>query len=258
MTTLAFGQTYGDIFAAPGSAVRTTLSIHDAFARAPRHVHENDYLCFVVAGGFRERTGRGSCDLSTGNALLHRGGDWHEDSFGPDGARCLNLHLPASSGWRLDGPWRPSLRARLLVDALAAEAAMEGASDPLASDGLAAELLAALWSATEKQPDGAWLDQLIAVLSESPGRAWSLAELAALVGRHPTHVARAFRSKTGLSIGMYRRRRRVAELCLRLRRSRTALADLAVELGYSDQAHMSRELRGFTGMTPAAYRRAAR
>jgi AraC family transcriptional regulator len=258
MTTLAFGQTYGDVFAAPGGAVRATLSIHDAFARAPRHVHENDYLCFVLAGGFRERTGRGSHEWSTGNAGLHRGGDWHEDSFGPEGARCLNLHLPASTGWQLDGPWRPGLKARLLVEALAAEAALECASDPLASDGLAAELLGALWSVTNERTDGVWLDQLISVLNQSPAHRWSLAQLATLVGRHPTHVARTFRSRTGLSIGMYRRRRRITELCLRLKRSRSALADLASELGYSDQAHMSREFRAFTGMSPAAYRRAAR
>jgi AraC-like DNA-binding protein len=141
---------------------------------------------------------------------------------------------------------------------MAAEAALHRADDRLSSDALAAELIRAVSCASAEEADGVWVSQLLEVLNDEPWRNCTLGALAALVRRHPTHVARAFRRKTGLTIGAYRRRRRVTEVCIRLKRSRADLVDIAAELGYADQSHMNREFRAFAGMSPGAYRRGAR
>lgn len=256
MRPLAFGQTFGEIFAAPRRELHVTLSLHAGGSDTPRHRHENDYICIVMAGAFLETSRRGRVEWRSGDAVFHRGDEWHQDWFASGGARCLNVHLPANLDVRLDaGRLRCSLAARSLAEALAAEAALERVDDALSSEALVAELVAVLSSSPVEARDGVWLRHLIAVLDDDPGRRWTLADLPALIGRHPTHVARAFRSKTGLAVGAYRRRRRITELCLRLRQSDTALAELAVELGYADQAHMNREFLAFAGISPGAYRR---
>jgi AraC family transcriptional regulator len=79
-----------------------------------------------------------------------------------------------------------------------------------------------------------------------------------LAGRHPTHLARAFREATGRSIGEYRRLRRLIALALSLRCTQEPLASLARLHGYADQAHMTREFRRVAGCSPAAWRRRLR
>ena len=61
-----------------------------------------------------------------------------------------------------------------------------------------------------------------------------------------------------MTIGSYRRRQRLIALCLNLRSDVEQLSELALEHGYADQAHMTREFKDFTGITPATYRRRSR
>jgi AraC family transcriptional regulator len=259
MRTLPFGETFGETFNAPGASFQTTLSLHAGSTRTPLHSHANDYVCFVLAGGFRERSSRGSFVWEAGDAICYHAEEWHEDSFGAHGARCINVHLQKGFQLHIESCGRRcNASARSVAEALAAEAALHFASDHLSSDALAAELLGALSCESTKETDDTWVSRLIEVLDDESRRNWTLSALASLVGRHPTHVARAFRRKTGLTIGAYRRRRRLTELCLRLKRTRADLVDIATDLGYADQSHMSREFRAFARISPGAYRRAAR
>ena len=123
MTTLAYGRTFGEVFAASAANVTATLSVHPAGADTPPHAHANDYVCLVLAGRFRERTARGEFDWRPGDAVIHRGEERHQDSFGPTGARCLNLHVPAGLEAEPGGR-RCDPAARSLAEALAAEVAM--------------------------------------------------------------------------------------------------------------------------------------
>ena len=81
-------------------------------------------------------------------------------------------------------------------------------------------------------------------------------ELAALVGRSRFAVYRAFREAYGLAPSDYQRQ-------LRLRAARAllmdgrAIADVATQVGFADQAHLNRWFRRSFGITPGAYRSAA-
>ena len=74
---------------------------------------------------------------------------------------------------------------------------------------------------------------------------------------HPVYLARRFRRHYGRSVGEVRRSSRVGMAVQRLTAGRIELSTLAYDLGYADQAHLSREFKRETGWTPARFRRKA-
>lgn len=82
----------------------------------------------------------------------------------------------------------------------------------------------------------------------------SLADLAQVAGLSPFHFARLFQSAFGLPPHAYlnqvRVRRAEALLATSMR-----LADVAAEVGFADQSHLTRQFKRLTGLTPARYRK---
>lgn len=84
----------------------------------------------------------------------------------------------------------------------------------------------------------------------------SLADAAARLGAHPTHLVRAFSREFGIPPHRYltgRRLDRSRKLLLAGERA----ADVAVAVGFHDQAHLTRHFRRLLGVSPAAYARSA-
>lgn len=74
-------------------------------------------------------------------------------------------------------------------------------------------------------------------------------------GYSPRHFIALFRASVGLTPKHYFRIQRFNEVTRRLAlRPEASLSDLAPELGYSDQAHLTREFRELAGVTPGRYR----
>jgi AraC family transcriptional regulator len=145
-----------------------------------------------------------------------------------------------------------------VAQSLAFEAAAGRYGDGLTLEALLAELEGGLSSPEPAVPERRWLSPILDILDGEPDRPWTLVQLAAIAERHPVYLARAFRAATGLSVGGYRRTRRLIRACIELRTGRVPLSALAADQGYADQAHMTRELRRFLGTTPRAFRRGQR
>jgi AraC family transcriptional regulator len=266
-TALAAGSYFGraEKLRAVGSLrlCRTTYAPHQ---RIPEHVHDAGYLCLVVRGAFRERSGSSEADVVSGAAVLHRPGEEHADRFGEHLSSCLNVAFPpewsARSGDLLDEQG-PALYASPgvvgpLVQRLAHEFELADEASELAIEGLTMELLSVFVRDERRsercQPD--WMAGAIERLrDEEPV---SLAELARAAGVHPSTLARSFRRFHGCSLGQYRRRWRLTRAIDALRASDAPLAEIAAGCGFADQSHLTRALRAETGHTPAALRRGAR
>lgn len=251
MSTLARGSTCGILVPSPFEDV--ALSLHAPDEILPTHRHRNAYVCVVLAGEFVESAGAHASRRRAGDIVFHTAGERHADRFGPRGGRCLNLHVAAGA------VARPAVRradpaVRAAAESLSVQSALGPAADRLAAECALAELQASLFEPArgEGYPPVA---RVIEALDDDPEREWTLAELADVAGRHPTHLARAFREKTGLTIGEYRRRRKVGALALALRWTDEPLGTLAYAHGYADQAHMTREFRRAAGCSPGAWRR---
>jgi AraC-like DNA-binding protein len=96
------------------------------------------------------------------------------------------------------------------------------------------------------------VDDARGLLGERPGI--TLVELARTVAVSPHHLSRIFRSLTGETISRYRNRLRVRLALERLSEGEPSLSRLAVDLGFSDHAHLTRVLRGEVGAPPSRLR----
>lgn len=82
-----------------------------------------------------------------------------------------------------------------------------------------------------------------------------LLPLAAHLDVSPYRLSRAFTRELGVPLTRYRNRVRVTRALDRLEAGETRLGALAADLGFADQAHLTRTLRDHLGHTPTALRR---
>ncbi|MET9437782.1 helix-turn-helix domain-containing protein [Streptomyces sp. NPDC006551] len=79
--------------------------------------------------------------------------------------------------------------------------------------------------------------------------------LAQLLGVSPYRLSRAFPRELGVTVTHYRQRVRIGRALDRREAGEDSLGTLAADLGYADQAHLTRTMRQYLGSTPAALRR---
>ena len=90
---------------------------------------------------------------------------------------------------------------------------------------------------------------------DGPGR---VDRVTGKIGMSQRRVAQLFQEQIGVSPKTFHRVRRFQHTLLRLREVRQVdWAELALECGYYDQAHLSHDFRQIAGMTPSAYLTAA-
>lgn len=82
-----------------------------------------------------------------------------------------------------------------------------------------------------------------------------LDELAAECGYSRGHFIRAFKQATGLPPYRWLLHERVKRVQIYLSETTTPLADIALQCGFSDQAHMTRIFTKIIGLSPGAWRR---
>lgn len=74
------------------------------------------------------------------------------------------------------------------------------------------------------------------------------------LGRSYGHLSHLFRAAEGVSLEQFLLRQRIARVAELLRSSALPISRLARQQGFSSLAHLSRQFRRCTGLTPTAYR----
>jgi AraC family transcriptional regulator len=82
------------------------------------------------------------------------------------------------------------------------------------------------------------------------------ADLAGLVKLSVFHFCRAFRASFDESPHTYLMRRRIERAQGMMLQTSSSLAQIAIECGLADQAHLNKSFRRFVGESPGAWRRA--
>lgn len=100
-------------------------------------------------------------------------------------------------------------------------------------------------------------EQLRAFLDAHVFEPVTIGSAAAAIGATPTQLARSFSTVFGIAPHAYVLGRRVEAARDRILGGQ-ALADVAAEIGFYDQAHLSRRFRQFLGTTPGRFRAGGR
>jgi len=221
-----------------------------ARTRFRNHEHEGPHLCAVLDGGFVERGTKTRHDVGRGMVRVTPSAR-HDIDFGPEGARCLLLALPRGAFERLDR-WvfvAGDRRLNQLLGALAI-ASDEDTAEDLQSE-VSAQVLRRLDGRVRPAPE--WLVRVRDRLRD--GEAPDVAALAASVGVHRVHLARAFHDHYGIAVSAFRRRVQVRKARDLIRTSDLPLSRIAADAGFADQSHLTRAFRRAYGQPPAAWRR---
>jgi AraC-like DNA-binding protein len=104
-------------------------------------------------------------------------------------------------------------------------------------------------------PDRALVDQARELIAAEHPDGNRLVSLARLLDTSPYRLSRAFTRELGVSLTRYRNRVRVGAALDRLSGGEQRLAELAADLGFADQAHLTRTVHQHLGHTPTALRR---
>lgn len=216
---------------------RTTFGLETCDAGdLVRHRHSRGYMTLVLSSSYVEAGDAGRFHVCEGDVLIHRPFEAHRDLFAKREPKVLNLPLPqaAPDGGqvRIADPDAVALLAEKDLDAAAA-------------------LLCAIAVPAASYQD--WPDLLAAELCEAkPVR---IGDWAGRQGLSPATVSRGFRQAYGASPARFRAEARARRAWRAVADEARPLADLALELGFADQAHMTRLLTEITGLSPGNWRR---
>ncbi|MGL4621750.1 MAG: AraC family transcriptional regulator [Chroococcidiopsis sp.] len=101
---------------------------------------------------------------------------------------------------------------------------------------------------------GIQLQQAIDYIYTHLDRDLSLVEIAKVINISPTYFANLFKQAMGISPHQYVIGQRVERAKVMLKKTDLAIADIALQVGFSSQSHLTQQFKRITGITPRQMR----
>jgi AraC-like DNA-binding protein len=205
----------------------------------PRHQHAEAYATLVLHGAFEQTSYAGRLRLQPGDVLIQPTLDCHSDHMLSPGVALIRFPWPREAtlgcvhrDCRIDLVQRVAERDICEARALLAEE-LVGRTP----------VLPTTWD---------WPDLLAADLAANPRL--PIAQWASSKGLTREHVSRYFRSVYGATPTQFRLELAARAAWLQITGSADPLSRIAANLGFADQAHMTRAVKALTGAPPTRWR----
>ena len=256
-------RSLGGVQTATTLVARTGFTVHevDCLGGGPAwsssEEHQTHRLVLIRKGRFRRWTNGVENDVDRTTAYVATPGEEERFAHPAGGDVCTSVGFSRDLWGRLPVGRVVYVDARIeLAHRRLLVAASTGDADyAVAEELLRLVALAAGYTTKSVIGDGVLAAAAReAILADVPQSA-TLCDLAGLLGVSPFRLSRVFSRQTGASLTRFRNRVRVGRAMDRLADGETALAELAHELGFADQAHLTRTVRDHVGHTPVELRR---
>jgi len=262
---LKAGQFYGQsVNKQQVAGVILSELLHPQSKQLPQHSHEMGFFCLLLDGAYAEYYRTKTIAYRPMTITWHPPGISHRDEIGRAGGKFFTVEVQHRWLERLrelanvpdtvndvHGGELVWLALRLYREHKEAQV-----GSPLAIEGLLLEMLAMatrLKMPVEKRPP-IWLARVVDRLRAEFQQNHSTSDLAAEAGVHPVHLAAVFRQFHNQTIGEYQQQLRVHRASQLLRDAELPLIEIAQTVGFSDQSHLTRVFKRFSGTTPGAFR----
>ena len=231
----------------------------------PKHSHRNACFTLIHKGGYIETFERTVITAKPHSVIFRPPEESHSDSFGSSEV-CSSLieiesewfeHLNRETTVLNDPLWFDNGQIAWQAMNLCREFREPDDVSRLAIEGLAMEMLAKTVRTVRERftrTPPRWLVQVKELLHDQFSHNLTLGYIAQTAGVHPSYLANVFREYYRSSIGEYMRRLRIEFVCREIVTTDSSLVEIALNAGYSHQAHFTNTFKRSTGMSPAKYR----
>ncbi|MFG2030438.1 helix-turn-helix domain-containing protein [Streptomyces sp. NPDC048825] len=250
----------------------TAVTCQDDHARwSQPEVHEDYRVVLVRRGRFRRRATGADADIDATMAYIGVPGEEERFAHPAGGDDCTSISLTPTLWQVMAGDVERLAAQSVYVDTrldLTHRRLLATARTGDVDYALTEELLGLLATTVGQvvsgpTPLGAQAPRNEAALVAAARQAIieghpasdGLLPLAEVLGVSPYHLSRSFSRELGVSVTRYRNRVRIGRALDRLEEGESSLGALAADLGFADQAHMTRTMRQYLGRTPTALRR---
>lgn len=201
----------------------------------PRHRHASAYADLVLSGGFEESGSSGRFRVRAGDVLIHDRFHAHLDRFERRDTRILSFILPGVIAF-------PFGRVAD-VDAIAR---LSECDAPAVAELVDEQLI------ERPAPEEDWPDLLAKALLADPSL--RLDRWADAHGLSAETLSRGFGRVFATTPAAFRVEARARKAFARITETTAPLAEIGVEAGFADQAHMTRAIKALTGASPHLWR----
>ncbi|HRH42254.1 MAG TPA: AraC family transcriptional regulator [Pyrinomonadaceae bacterium] len=238
------------------------LSEYKTEFRQTWHSHDDFILVMVLRGNVREQV---KCQDTVINAFdvgIKAPEIKHTDHFCPKGVRVIRLSLAPKFVAQLKSESLINEDWNWLKGSNAVRPFLQIGNSLLLQNSEITdeihELLAAILPNKDLPKNSHppfWLRRAKQQLDETFLEGVRLSQLAIEAGVHPVYFARKFQQFFGCNVGNYVRKLQVQKVHSLLISGKFSLSQIAVEVGFSDQSHLTRTFANEFGITPANLRK---
>lgn len=209
------------------------------------HAHKNDYFSILLAGEYVENFRNESILIKPGDIVYRSSHHIHKNEFVTDTVSCINIEIShrEKEDFFLYTNDNKAYFYQLIVDFLLNKSF---AADP----GFFIDP-----PLPEHNQNLAWLIQVIGILHAEKDLFHTPHSLAQRVYVHPNYLARAFKEKTGETIGTYQLKIKLNHAVHQLLNTPKTISDISFDNGFYDDAHFIRSFKKAYHISPLQFRK---
>ena len=252
---LTAGQYFGkEIKTLESKFVKCNLTYYSPFLKIEEHLHENSHLSFLVDGAYKEINDSGEEVLNPGNLIFRPGNYAHSNCFTSVGGKCLNIEFKENMREyiQLDGKlWNKTIIYKNVSFPRLQNLFYFFINDR--TSDLFEYIVDWIFYMNNEplfQHTLPWIGKVRAILEDELDQHHTIHSLAGRVFVHPVHLARAFKLKTGHTIGEYQQKLKMQKAIALLLTTGLPIKEIAISTGFYDSAHFIRLFKTLYRITP--------
>ncbi len=229
---------------------------------SPAHSHSYGVIHYVTSGIYEEQIGDTQFEVEERQLLYKPPNLQHANSFQLGGSQTYRIEFSDALLERLPLPTKPLQMRRTLITDLFHRIGTELIrSDDLSKVavesavwGILCEIIRSDREVDDRTESKQMVLEVVEILRSNLRQPPTVATLAEKLRIHPSQLSRVFKKYTGVTISGFLKRHRVEVSMELLSQTDLSLATIAIECGFSDQSHFSRNFREITSTSPSQWR----